>query len=164
MADHIKDNITIRIGTPRDTTAIASVLEQAFHGYKAQYTAAAYAATISSPEGIARRMEEGPVLVAIDGDSVVGTASIVIREKEIYIRGMAVSPGYKGHQIGLRLLEEVEQIARNGMAIRLVLSTTPFLDRAIHRYTGFSFVQSDEGPTDLHGTPLFTMIKALDGA
>jgi hypothetical protein len=48
---------------------------------------------------------------------------------------------------------------------RLLLSTTPFLDRAIRLYEKFGFRRNGEPPHDLFGTPLITMdkiIKRLD--
>ncbi|HEV8659305.1 MAG TPA: hypothetical protein VGS96_11840 [Thermoanaerobaculia bacterium] len=41
----------------------------------------------------------------------------------------------------------------------LVLSTTPFLDRAIALYERCGFRRTDEPPHDRFGTPLFTMRK-----
>jgi hypothetical protein len=43
----------------------------------------------------------------------------------------------------------------------LFLSTTPFLTHAIVLYEGLGFQRSNEGPHDLFGTPLFTMVKTL---
>lgn len=42
-----------------------------------------------------------------------------------------------------------------------VLSTTPFLARAIRLYEQSGFQPTTEGPSDLFGTPLFTMVKTL---
>jgi hypothetical protein len=41
----------------------------------------------------------------------------------------------------------------------MYLSATPFLLRAIQFYENFGFARSAEGPHDLFGTPLFTMVK-----
>jgi hypothetical protein len=59
------------------------------------------------------------------------------------------------------LLYEVEAFARAAGAISLLLSTTPFLARAIRLYKQWGFGITDAGPHDLHGTPLLTMVKPL---
>jgi GNAT superfamily N-acetyltransferase len=79
----------------------------------------------------------------------------------LYIRGMAVLPQARGLQLGQVLLRQVEDFARAQNHKRLVLSTTPFLHRAIRLYEGAGFQRSDEGPHDLYGTPLFTMVKPV---
>ena len=61
----------------------------------------------------------------------------------------------------MRLLEQVEQFAREQDADRLYLRTTPFLERAIRLYERSGFRRSEEGPLTLFGTPLFTMVKTL---
>jgi len=55
----------------------------------------------------------------------------------------------------------IEEYAKGNGCTKLVLSTTPFLDRAIRLYESLGFIRTDEGPYDLHGTPLFTMEKVL---
>jgi ribosomal protein S18 acetylase RimI-like enzyme len=74
---------------------------------------------------------------------------------------MAVLPGARGSGVGQALLDQVEAFANAQGAPRLYLSTTPFLDAAIRLYVRAGFVRTDEGPTDLHGTPLLTMEKPL---
>ena len=57
------------------------------------------------------------------------------------------------------MLEIVEGFAREIGDKRLFLSTPPFLERAIRLYESVGFRRSSEGPFDLHGTPIYTMIK-----
>jgi len=59
------------------------------------------------------------------------------------------------------LLRQVESFASAHGYKRLLLSTTRFLTRAIRLYEHFGFRRSSDEPTDLFGTPLFTMIKPL---
>jgi ribosomal protein S18 acetylase RimI-like enzyme len=93
---------------------------------------------------------------------VVGTVSAVLREGSVlYIRGMAVLQQARGQRIGNLLFELIQEYAKEKGCTKLVLSTTPFLDRAIRLYERLGFVRTDEGPDDLHGTPLFTMEKAV---
>jgi ribosomal protein S18 acetylase RimI-like enzyme len=145
-----------------DEIAISSVLLEAFRLYLPQYTPAGFAATTPSPSEVLRRMEEGPVWLAMIESDIVGTVSAVLRgERALYIRGMAVLPQARGQRIGNLLFELIEDYATENGCTKLVLSTTPFLDRAIRLYERLGFVRTGEGPHDLHGTPLFTMEKAV---
>jgi ribosomal protein S18 acetylase RimI-like enzyme len=151
----------IRRASPEDASAIASVMRASFAEYESAYTSEAFAATISTPDGIRRRIEEGPVWVALRDKAIVGTVSVVPRGESLYIRGMAVDPKAREAGIGRALLNCAEQFAVQGGFKCLILSTTPFLSRAIRLYERYGFHRSDEGPQDLLGTPLFTMVKTL---
>jgi len=151
----------LRLATPADGEAIASVLSKSFAEYEPLYTAEGFTATVLNPERVEARMNEGPVWVAIDEGVVVGTVSVVVKAEGLYIRGMAVDPAARGKSIGRKLLDTAEAFAMRNNCDRLFLSTTPFLDRAIKLYEHYGFRRSDEGPDDLFGTPLFTMIKLM---
>ena len=155
-------SLRLRRAHAGDEIALSSVLLEAFRLYLPQYTPAGFAATTPSPAEVLRRMEEGPVWLAMIGSDVVGTVSAMLRnETELYIRGMAVLPQARGLRIGNLLFELIEDYAKEHGCTKLVLSTTPFLDRAIRLYQRLGFVRTAEGPEDLHGTPLFTMEKSL---
>jgi GNAT superfamily N-acetyltransferase len=155
-------NIHIRRARADDAWSIASVLHASFVEYESSYTAEAFAATTSTREQIRRRMSEGPIWVALQGDTIVGAVSVVPKSEAVYIRGMAILPTARGQRIGTLLLEQVEAYASRHGYRRLYLSTTPFLTRAIRLYGHCGFLRSDEGPHDLFGTPLFTMVKTLE--
>ena len=152
---------SIRLASAADLSEIASLMHESFADYRSLYTEAAFLATTPNAEQIAVRMTEGPVWVAERDASMVGTVSVVPRGDDLYIRGMAVLPRARGLQLGQLLLKQVEEFARAGKHQRLVLSTTPFLLRAIRLYEGAGFQRADEGPHDLFGTPLFTMVKPV---
>ena len=152
--------IQIRQAQPDDAAAIAVVLYQSFTEYKALYTAEGFAATTPCQEQIEDRMREGPVWVASCDETLVGTVSAVAMGEAFYIRGMAVLPAARGSGAGSALLRQVESWAVIEGATRIFLSTTPFLESAIHLYEKFGFQRTSEGPFDLFGTPLFTMEKS----
>ena len=106
-------------------------------------------------------MLEGPIWIALLDQVVVGTASAVLRGEELYIRGMAVLPSSRGLHLGELLLNQAEDFALAHNWKRLILSTTPFLLRAIRLYEQAGFKHVAEGPHELFGTPLFTMVKEL---
>ena len=157
----MKPDIQVRRATPNDAGAVASVLRESFAEHRASYTAAAFAATTPAAEQVESRMDEGPVWVALSEGAVVGTVSAVARGESLYVRGMGVLPAARGRRAGEALLREVEEFAAARGHARLYLSTTPFLSRAIRLYERAGFTRTDEGPHDLHGTPLFTMEKTV---
>src|SRR5207249_3479176 len=123
-----------------------AVLHEAFVEFEALYTPAAFAATTLTTELIEKRWGEGPVWVALRTGDVVGTVAVVDRGETLYIRSMGVLPSARGQAVGTRLLEHVEAFARTRGSRRMVLSTTPFLLRAIQRYERYGFVRTSEGP------------------
>jgi GNAT superfamily N-acetyltransferase len=140
---------------------IASVLNEAFAEYRSLYTDEGFAATTPNSDQIERRMLEGPVWIALRDDDAAGTVSVVLRGEELYIRGMAVLPSSRGLHLGELLLKHAEDFALGHNCKRLILSTTPFLLRAIRLYERAGFERTTDGPHDLFGTPLFTMVKNL---
>lgn len=147
---------------PEDAVQIASALRMSFAEYESSYTAAAFAATVSTPEQILERMREGPVWVAVENGTIVGTVSAVPRAKTLYVRGMGVDPAMRGRGTGRALLKQVEEFASENGFERLLLSTTPFLLSAIRLYEKHGFRRDNAGPHDLFETPLFTMVKDLN--
>ena len=154
--------IVIRHAELSDSEAIARVLYESFVEYESQYTVAAFAATVLDTNKVRQRLEEGPGWIALSDEEMVGTVSAVSRAEGLYVRGMGVVPRARGFQIGDFLLEEVQIYARANGFEKLLLSTTPFLHRAIRLYEkcGFRFCEED---SDLFGTPLLAMEKELGG-
>jgi ribosomal protein S18 acetylase RimI-like enzyme len=156
-----KAKFEVRIAAMSDAAAIAKVLYESFLGYESLYTDEGFAATTPQAEQVRARMSEGPIWVALLNGVIVGTASAVLKQESLYIRGMAVLSNARGNRLGELFLTQIESYANEKSCTRLFLSTTPFLDRAIRLYEKFGFIRTDEGPHDLSGTPLFTMEKQL---
>ena len=152
---------TIRLASPADTPAMARVLAEAFAAFQPLYTPGGFAATTPSAEEIVQRFGEGPLWVAEQASGIVGTASAVVKGAGLYVRSVAVLPAARGRGVGQALMAAVEAYARAEGCQRMFLSTTPMLNSAIRMYEGLGFQRSDEGPHDLYGTPLFTMVKNL---
>ena len=161
MSERTDESTLIRLAAPEDASAIAAVLRRSFAEYESSYTAEAFNTTISTPDRIQERMSEGPIWVAVRTGKIVGTVSVVPYAGALYIRGMAVDPEARGSGIGRELLKRAEEFAALNGLKRLFLSTTPFLSGAIRLYESYGFVRNDEGPQELSGTPLFTMVKIL---
>jgi ribosomal protein S18 acetylase RimI-like enzyme len=154
-------DIEIRLARMEDSDAIATVMKSSFAEFEMLYTPEGFSATTPNPEAVRRRMLEGPVWVACNHEDILGTAAAVARGSTLYIRGMAVLPSARGRAIGEQLLRTIETYARASAFDDLLLSTTPFLTRAIALYERFKFRRIELGPTDLFGTPLFSMRKTL---
>ena len=153
--------VQIRMAASVEAREVASLLLESFIEYRDSYTPEGFAATTPTGEEVLKRMEEGPAWVALLDGFVVGTVAAVDRCEDLYVRGMAVLPAARGIGIGELLLREIEDYALARGYRRLILSTTPFLHRAIRLYERFGFLRRDGGVRDLFGTPLFTMAKNL---
>jgi putative acetyltransferase len=157
----VNTDILIRIAAREECPRISSLLQQAFLEYKPLYTNAAFTATTPTANQIELRLKEGPVWVALQNESVVGTVSAVPKNSGLYVRSLAVLPSARGQGIARNLLQEIERFARDNSYKRLFLSTTPFLHQAIRLYEQSGYRPTSECPYKLHGTPLFTMEKLL---
>jgi ribosomal protein S18 acetylase RimI-like enzyme len=155
------DVVQIHPATVSDMEEVATVLRDAFLEFKSLYTEAAYSETTPDADTLARRLDEGPTWVARLRGKIVGTISAVEKPNGIYVRSTAVLPSARGNRIAKMLLDRVESFAVNCRAERLFLSTTPFLQAAIHLYEDFGFRRTSEPPHELFSTPLFTMQKKL---
>jgi len=154
----------VRRAVENDSARIASLLYDSFVEYKSLYTPEAFAATTPPQDQIRARLNEGPMWVAVKNKTIVGTASAVLKSEGLYVRSMAVLPTARGQGLGRLLLKAVEDYASARSCRRLFLSTTPFLCSAIRLYEHFGFERSEEGPHHLFGTPLITMVKALEAS
>jgi N-acetylglutamate synthase-like GNAT family acetyltransferase len=165
MRDNNLDNawagIEIRKATAADAPAIESILSASFEEYKSRYTNAAFQATIPGRTTILERLKEGPIWVAVDGGNVIGTISAFPRGSVLCLRGLAVPPAERGKALGKLLLVHVARYAFHNGFRRMTMTTAPFLTRANREFEHFGFERSEEGPQDLHGTPIYTMTKQL---
>lgn len=161
MAQTKNADITIRLAQVDDAETISSLLHESFAEFESLYNPESFAATAILSEQVSKRIDEGRVWAAVSDRRVVGTVSVIRNGDTLYIRGMAVLPVARGQRIGERLLTTVEEFATMGRFRRMLLSTTPFLDRAIRLYENFGFQRTSEGPHNLFGTPLFSMEKVL---
>jgi ribosomal protein S18 acetylase RimI-like enzyme len=159
--NEIEDQPRVRLAIINEASIISLVLREAFAEHEPLYTSEAFIITTPTLEQILNRWHEGPVWIAQDAGQIVGTISAVPKDQALYIRSMAIQPKARGKGLGQILLEQVENFARQHGFKRMLLSTTPFLYRAIGLYEQFGFVRIDEGPHELHRTPLFTMEKPI---
>ena len=151
----------IIIAQPNDASAIAEILKLGFQEIKALYTLKAYEATVISAHQAEERIQEGIVWLALVRGKPAGTISGILSGSSIYIQSMAVVPEARGLQVGLKLLETVQQCAEEKNCTTLLLSTSPYLKKAIRIYEKFGFEITNDPPYELEGVPLFSMAKGL---
>jgi uncharacterized protein YcbX/ribosomal protein S18 acetylase RimI-like enzyme len=151
----------VQLASAGDAGPIAAVLLAAFRDFEPLYTPAGFRATTPPAEEILQRFAEGPTWIALENQDVVGTVSAVARRDDVYVRSMAVLPSARGRGIATHLLDVVKAYAVSRSARRLWLTTTPFLTGAIRLYERSGFNRT-AAPVDLHGTPLFEMVKELE--
>lgn len=156
--------IEIRLAVTGDVEAIAAILFDAFSAFRSDYTTEAFAVVTPSAEEIVSRFDEGPMWVALIGEKVVGTVSVVPEPEWLYIRSMAVAPAAQGRGAGHKLLDAVEEYALANGFDRLFLYTTYFSTGAIELYEKHGFIRGrDTTAQEWFGTPGLAMDKFLEG-
>jgi len=131
--------LEIRLAVPGDEHVIASLILEAFLPFKDEYTPGAFEYTTATADRIAERFAEGPIWIAYDGGEAVGTVSGLPETDRFYIRSMAVKPETQGRGFGQKLLEVLEQHARDAGFSTLYLYTTFVLPaaRKLYEKNGF---------------------------
>lgn len=150
----------IQIASTSDAPKIETLLSESFAEFKSSYTEKAFDATAIKLDEILKRMDEGPLWIAVQGDKIIGTVAAVLKNDSLYIRGMAVHPHARGKGAGEMLLKEVEKYAAAQKINRLYLGTTDYLKSAIRLYERRGF--KAQGLEDFYGMRLLIMEKFLN--
>jgi ribosomal protein S18 acetylase RimI-like enzyme len=131
--------VQIRRANQRDAAAIEVLIREAFREHEPAYTREAFDIATPGKHEIEKRIEDWAVWIAINANVIVGTVSAHAEGPGLQIRSMAVHPSMRGHGIGKLLLARVEDFACANGYKRLILNTTPFMNRAIRLYKAFGF-------------------------
>jgi GNAT superfamily N-acetyltransferase len=154
------NSFQIRRATACDGPAILACLAAAFAPYRNQYTPEGFADTVLDPATVEERIREMCVLVAVFGDTIVGTIGCKANGEEGHLRGMAVLPEWHGTSLASSLLEAAEAELRRAGCALVTLDTTMPLQRAIRFYQRHGFVASGR-VSDFFGMELFEYTKRL---
>ncbi len=127
-------DIEYRLARREESEAISELLLESFGMFEAEYTPGAFEYTTPSTDAVRGRFDEGPVWVAMDGCTLIGTVSGLPEPDRFYVRSMAVRPDAQGLGIGQHLLEVLEAFARDKGFERTYLYTTHVLPGAKRLY------------------------------
>jgi ribosomal protein S18 acetylase RimI-like enzyme len=146
-----------------DKEKIYNILLNSFKPYKKDYTEKGYYSTILSPEKIEERINENifKIFVVTIDKKIVGTVSILHQDDRYYIRSMAVEPDYQNKGVGLFILENIFDIAKNENIKKISLESFKPLKKAVRFYEKHGFKKTGI-IKDLYGNEIFEMIKILD--
>lgn len=135
--------VEIRLATQDDAKAISELILEAFAPFREQYTSGAFEYTTPGAQLIRDRFSEGPIWLAMDAGTPVGTVSGLPEQDSFYIRSMAVKPAAQGSGVGQRLLDALDAFAREGGFKRLYLYTTYVLPgaRRLYEKNGFTVLR-----------------------
>jgi ribosomal protein S18 acetylase RimI-like enzyme len=152
--------VQIRSANQRDAAAIELIIHESFREHESAYTREAFDVATPKEHEIQKRIKHWAVWVAVSANVIVGTVSAYSEGSGLHIRSMAVHPSMRRHGIGKLLLARVEDFACARGYKRLILNTTPFMNRAIRLYqaSGFGFTGTEQ---NWFGTRLRTMTKEL---
>lgn len=89
---------------------------------------------------------------------VVAVGRLYVSGDEAQIRFLAVAADNRGHGLGTRMVQALEQVARQQGARRLVMNSR---EEAVSFYSRCGFTVVGEGPTSFGKIPHRQMIKAL---
>lgn len=97
---------------------------------------------------VAARFKAGPVLIAQDGDGLVGSVFCALKGDGLYLTRMAVKPDRQRQGIGRALLEAAETQARQLGARKLTLRVRLNLleNRAYFERAGFAVTGEGQDP------------------
>ena len=153
----------IRLAVVDESSVVSSLLLAAFGPYRSGYTDDAFEYTTPSAEVIEPRFAEGPIWLAVDGDEAIGTVSGMPESGRFYIRSMAVKPSAQGRGVGQRLLDTLDEYAREQGFSKLYLYTTFVLPAAqlMYEKNGF-YVVRETPPEEWFGVGGIEMEKILD--
>ena len=152
----------IRLAAFEEASVVSTLLLEAFDPYRAGYTRDAFEYTTPTAEVIEPRFAEGPIWLAVDGDEAIGTVSGMPEDGRFYIRSMAVKPLAQGRGVGQRLLDTLEEYAREQGFSKLYLYTTFVLPAAqlMYEKNGF-YVVRETPPEEWFGVGGIEMEKIL---
>jgi ribosomal protein S18 acetylase RimI-like enzyme len=150
--------IEIREANPEDMPVVHSITQKAFAvwlpvlGYPPQ--------PMTDDHG--PRIERGDVLLACEGESVLGLVAIERGDEHHLIFSVAVHPDNAGKGIGPRLIAEAEHRARLASKARMTLYTNALMIRNIALYRKLGYYET--GRRQNTARPGFTIVdmeKAL---
>ena len=156
------EEVEVRTAVADEARAVHGILLESFEPFKDQYTEEAYNITIMTPAHIRERIQddEYDVLVAYLNGRLVGTVTLQYKADDVYARSMGVRPAAQGKGVGKKLLEAIEERARQRGCKTISLECFEPLKRAISVYAKARF-QITGKKRRYYGIETFEMVKEL---
>jgi GNAT superfamily N-acetyltransferase len=105
---------------------------------------------------LAERQRDGVVLVALEGDTFVGSVFGVRKDDGLYLSRMAVLPAYRKRGVGRALIGAAENEARRAGLVRLTLRVRQSLPGNLAYFASLGFERTGEGQ-DPGRSPYYVM-------
>lgn len=84
----------------------------------------------------------GYIFFAVENDDVLGTVALMRHSEGVFeLTKMAVSPEYRGKQIGQQLMQYCIDFSKEQHFTKLLLYSNTILENAIHIYRKYGFVE-----------------------
>lgn len=148
-------HVVIRQAAEPDITALRGVLARANEPFRGLVSEGLFASYLASAMDVARRLEEGELLVAELDGTIVGTITyyrdaqdegmpVEFPGRTAGIRATAVDPSAQGLGIGSALVDSCIARAADAGASRVGLHTARFMNAAVKTYERCGFIRAPE--------------------
>lgn len=161
--DHLTEKVTIRNARPEDAQSIHRVLKHAFEPLISRgYSRIAVKSAIVKPWMIRKRIISGlRILVAEDGNKIIGTITGVQERNAMQAVSFAVSPEYQRHGVGRELLTALEYLAIDDDCSKIYVLTAWAMMEAARLYLHLGYVQEGYLRRHYYGEDLIVFSKYL---
>ena len=157
--------VTIRDARSSERAAVLALTRRAYSEYAGVMNATSWAALSSAIDSGLSGDQEMERIVAVDGDTIVGSALLIPPTDDAYtglgirvtapeVRLVAVEPSERGRGIARALMAECLRRARASGATEVGLHSSRSMQAAIRLYTGMGFQRAPENDFQPPGAEL----------
>jgi ribosomal protein S18 acetylase RimI-like enzyme len=145
-------DVQIREARPEEYDETGAVTARAYQEFFVETEQHPYLDEIADVAGRAPRTT---ILVAVDGDRIIGSATLELDGRtsdeigplapdEAHVRMLGVHPDARGAGVGKQLLAACEERARQAGRTRMTLNTTTLMRAARAMYTSLGYERSED--------------------
>lgn len=147
-------NVEIREARPEEYAETGVVTADAYREFFAD-AAADLRSYLEEIADVAARAQRTTILVAVDGDRIIGSATLeldgrtseeagALAPDEAHIRMLGVHPDARGAGVGRKLMAACEERAREVGRTRMTLHTTTLMRAARQMYASLGYERSED--------------------
>jgi ribosomal protein S18 acetylase RimI-like enzyme len=145
-------DVEIREARPEEYDEIGAVTA---HAYQEFFVETEHHSYLDEIADVAGRAPRTTILVAVDGDRIIGSATLELDTRtsdevgplapdEAHIRMLGVHPDARGAGVGKLLMTECEERARDAGRTRMTLHTTTRMRAAREMYASLGYARSED--------------------